>query len=100
MPVMRRRMELSLIAILITAGLLCIHAMAIVASTSVDPLNTLEDSLRRAIDFMDKNNRDLSPGYRHGVNGYDAWIQAFTTRKSTFLEMSIILRLQICSSIF
>jgi hypothetical protein len=59
----------------------CIHAMAIVASTLADPLNTLEDSLQRAIDFMDETNLDLSPGYRHGVNGYDAWIQAFTTRQ-------------------
>jgi hypothetical protein len=58
----------------------CIHATAILASAPVDPLDTLIDSLRRALQFSNETNRHASSEYRHGLPGYDAWIEAFTTR--------------------
>jgi hypothetical protein len=58
----------------------CIHATAILDSNPVDPMDTFHDSLLRAIQFSDETNRPLSSDYRHGIPGYDAWIQAFTTK--------------------
>ncbi|MCD9022633.1 hypothetical protein [Cohnella silvisoli] len=58
----------------------CIQATAIYASTHVDPLDTLEDSLRRAVAFSLETDRNPSSEYRHGLPGYDAWIEAFKNR--------------------
>ncbi|QGQ94217.1 hypothetical protein EHS13_04505 [Paenibacillus psychroresistens] len=57
-----------------------IHAMAVLNSSSVDPLDTLEDSLQRAVHFLDEKNHQPSSQYHHGIAGYDAWMQAFMTR--------------------
>lgn len=49
-------------------------------SVPSDPVQALKTALERAIQFAHEETPTLSKEYRHGLAGYDAWIQAFRSR--------------------
>jgi hypothetical protein len=49
-------------------------------SVPVEPLQALKTALERIVQFAHENAPTLSKDYRHGLAGYDAWVQAFRNR--------------------
>jgi hypothetical protein len=49
-------------------------------SIPVDPLQAWKSALKRIVQFAREEAPTLSKEYRHGLAGYDAWVQAFRNR--------------------
>ncbi|GAA4829320.1 hypothetical protein GCM10023310_02790 [Paenibacillus vulneris] len=57
-----------------------VFMLRILESVPSDPVQALTAALERAIQFAHEEAPTLSKEYRHGLAGYDAWIQAFRSR--------------------
>lgn len=57
-----------------------VFMLQVLESKPVDPLQCLKTALARIVKFAREEAPTLSKEYRHGLAGYDAWIQAFRSR--------------------
>lgn len=58
----------------------CLHSLSITESHPVEPLPMLLQALQRNLEFCRGVRQKPDDDFRHGLEGYEAWILAFSTR--------------------